>query len=120
MTIGKIKDILDAQIYTGEALTGHDVEAACGCDLMSDVLAFGKENMVLLTGLINLHSVRTADMLDCRCVVYVRGKAPTQEMIDMAVERDITLLATEYTLYTACGLLYCEGLSGDAKKEREP
>ena len=115
MTIEKIVEALDARIFTGQSLLSHDVQAACGCDLMSDVLAFGKENMVLLTGLINLHSVRTADMLDCRCIVFVRGKTPSPDMIELAEERDIALLATEHTLYVACGMLYQLGLPSDAK-----
>jgi hypothetical protein len=74
------------------------------------VLAFVKENCLLLTGMVNAHVVRTAEMLDVPCIVFVRGKVPTQDMIELAVQTGVTLLTCEYTLYEACGRLYQNGL----------
>ncbi|NLG24621.1 MAG: hypothetical protein GX558_04650 [Clostridiales bacterium] len=115
MTIARIRELLDARVLTGDDHLDADIAVACGCDLMSDVLAFAKENMALLTGLTNQHSVRTAEMLDVRLVVYVRGKQPTPDVVEMAAERDIALLATDLTLFNACGMLYANGMAGDSK-----
>ena len=113
MKISTIKDLLDARLIVGEAFLDHKVVSACGSDLMSDVLAFVKEQTVLLTGLNNPQVIRTAEMLDVSAIVFVRGKSPTQDIIDMAIERDIVLLSTDNTLFEACGKLYQGGLRGD-------
>jgi hypothetical protein len=81
-------------------------------DLMSDVLAFGTEGMVLMTGLTNPQVVRTAEMAGVNVIVFVRDKKPPQETLDMAGEMGITLISTGYTMYEACGRLYAAGLPG--------
>lgn len=111
MTIADVKDILEAQVVCGNTLD-TEVRNACGSDMMSDVLAFVKNQSVLLTGLVNAQVVRTADMMDIVCIVFVRGKEPSQEMIELAQERNIVLLKTPLRMFTACGLLYSNGLAG--------
>ena len=113
MNVRDIMRILDAEIITGEDHLDTEVHTACGSDMMSDVLAFVKDQSVLLTGLVNPQVVRTADMMDMRCIVFVRGKIPEQDVIDLADERGIVLLKTKLRMFTACGLLYDNGLRGD-------
>ena len=62
MKIKEIVSILDADILCGEEHLENEVHSACGADMMSDVLAFVKEQAVLLTGLINPQVVRTAEI----------------------------------------------------------
>ena len=112
MKILKIKELLDAEILTGEDLIEGEVNSACGCDMMSDVLAFVKDQAVLLTGLCNPQVVRTATMMDMRCIVFVRGKTPSEDVISLARESGIVVLASEMRMYTACGILYANGLHG--------
>lgn len=88
------------------------VHTACGSDMMSDVLAFVKDQSVLLTGLTNPQVVRTAEMMDMVCIVYVRGKEPDDFTKELAQNKGITLLKTDYRMFTACGLLYEQGLRG--------
>ncbi len=117
MLIRKVKEILDAEVLCGEELLDtQEVHAACGSDLMSDVLAFVKDQGVLLTGLMNLQVVRTMDMMDMKCVVFVRGKVPDESICQLARERDIVVMTTQHRLYTACGLLYTGGLTGEEGK----
>ena len=110
-----ILELLDARILCGEVLPEEEIQSACGSDMMSDVLAFPKERMVLLTGLTNAHVVRTCEMLDVLLIVFVRGKIPGRDVLDMAAERDMVVLATPYTLYEACGILYKNGLPGGSR-----
>jgi predicted transcriptional regulator len=112
MKILKIKELLDAEILTGEELVEGEVHSACGCDMMSDVLAFVKDQAVLLTGLCNPQVVRTATMMDMRCIVFVRGKRPSDDVISLARESGIAVLASDMRMYTACGILYANGLHG--------
>ncbi len=112
MKISKIKELLNAQVLCGEDNLEGEVHSACGCDMMSDVLAYVKDQAVLLTGLCNPQVVRTAMMMDMRCIVFVRGKNPTADVISLANDAGIVVLATEERMYVACGLLYTEGLHG--------
>ena len=117
MKISEMQKLLDARVLCCEENIEHEVHSACGCDLMSDVLAFVKDQAVLLTGLVNPQVIRTAEMMDMICVVFVRSKVPTQEMIDLARESGIVLMVSDKRLYEACGLLYTNGLVGNKVKE---
>ena len=110
MKISQIQELLEAEIVCGEDQLDKEVASACGSDMMSDVLAYVKDQAVLLTGLVNPQVVRTAEMMDMVCVVFVRSKAPTQEMITLAKEHGMVLLKTRKRMYEACGKLYAAGL----------
>ena len=113
MKIDKIQEPLDAKVLCCEELLGSHVYSACGSDMMSDVLAYVKDQAVLLTGLVNSQVIRTAEMMDMRCIVFVRSKMPNEEMIRLAKESVIVLLATSKRMYEACGILYTNGLKKD-------
>jgi len=113
MKLVDIIKILDAKVYTDIAYDHIEISAACGSDLMSDALAFGENKGLLLTGLNNPQSIRTAEMMDIHCVVLVRGKEPDDALVTLANEKDIVVLKCNHSMYTACGLLYSAGLVGD-------
>ncbi len=113
MKISMIKELLEADIVCGEENLGNHVYSACGSDMMSDVLAFVKDQAVLLTGLVNSQVIRTAEMMDMVCIVLVRSKLPTPEMIELAKESGIVLLSSKKRMYDACGILYTNGLVGN-------
>ncbi|MFA5561291.1 MAG: DRTGG domain-containing protein [Eubacteriales bacterium] len=110
----KIQEV--AAALQAEVLSCHDkliceVHAACGSDMMSDVLAFVKDQAVLLTGLINSQVIRTAEMMDIHCIVFVRNKVPTDDMIALAADREIVLMTTKKHMFESCGILYQSGLN---------
>jgi predicted transcriptional regulator len=115
MTIREIQKILDAEVCCGEELLDREVHTACGSDLMSDVLAFVKDQAVLLTGLCNPQAIRTAEMMDIVCLVFVRSKVPTDMMIELARENDLVILSTKLAMFPSCGLLYENGLRGGSR-----
>ena len=110
MTIAEAVKILDGQFFWGEENAIMEVASACGADLMSDVMAFVKDKVLLLTGLVNPQVIRTAELLDIRCIIFVRGKVPTRDMIEMAEESEIILGGTKHSMYISCGKLYESGL----------
>ena len=112
MKISTIRDLLGAEVLCGAEHLDTDVHSACGSDMMSDVLAYVKEQAVLLTGLVNPQVVRTAEMMDMKCIVFVRGKKPDESMIELAKENGIPLLRTRREMFTSCGILYENGLRG--------
>jgi predicted transcriptional regulator len=112
MTLRGLADLLEAEVISGEQHLDEEFKCAGASDLMSDVLAFGVSGVVLLTGLANTQSVRTADIIEAKAIVYVRGKRPSKEGIALAQERDIPILSTRFLMYKACGLLYSQRVSG--------
>ncbi len=113
MKISTMRDLLDAKVLCCEENVGRHVYSACGCDLMSDVLAYVKDQAVLLTGLVNSQVIRTAEMMDMICIVFVRSKMPNDEMLELARDAGIVVMATDKRMYEACGLLYANGLVGN-------
>jgi len=112
MRIKEIQKILDAQLLVGEELLETEVNTACGSDMMSDVLAFVKDQAVLITGLLNQQAIRTAAMMDMVCVVFVRGKQPGDDILEVAKENGIAVMTTTHRMFTTCGMLYEAGLNG--------
>lgn len=116
----KLKDLLEeikAEIVVDAGNLDTDIKCACGSDMMSDVLAFAKDQSVFLTGLMNPQVIRTAEMMDMRCVVFVRGK-PIDAMVQkLAEQMGITVAVTSYTMFTACGRLYVKGIRGVCERQ---
>lgn len=103
------------QLLNGELLTDNsedkEIAGAMGADLMSDVLASIQPEAALLTGLCNPQVVRTAQIADISAIIFIRGKIPTSETVNIANEEGIPLIKTDYGLFEACGILYQAGLS---------
>ena len=114
MTVLQLKEILSAELLCGGDHLDREVQTACGSDMMSDVLAYVKDQGVLVTGLVNPQVIRTAMMMDMRCIVFVRSKRPTPDMLDLAKEHHICVLASGSRMYEACGKLYANGLGNEA------
>ena len=117
MKISEIRELLDADLLVGQDIAEKEVFSACGSDMMSDVLAYVKDQAVLLTGLVNSQVIRTAEMMDMVCIVFVRSKTPTNEMIALADECGITVMRSTLRAYEACGLLYTAGLGNDPSRK---
>ncbi|MCL2208911.1 MAG: hypothetical protein FWB89_01985 [Treponema sp.] len=110
MTVLEAVTLLDGQFFIGEENSGWEVSSACGADLMSDVMAFVKDKVLLLTGLVNPQVIRTAELLDIHAIIFVRGKTPGRDMIEMAEESDIILAGTKHPMFISCGKIYEAGL----------
>lgn len=110
MTVAEAVTLLEGQFFIGEDKSSLEVASACGADLMSDVMAFVKDKVLLLTGLVNSQVIRTAELLDIHAVIFVRGKIPGRDMIEMAGESDIILAGTKLPMFLSCGKLYEAGL----------
>ena len=112
MKISKIKELLNASTVCGEELLGSHVYSACGSDMMSDVLAYVKDQAVLLTGLVNSQVIRTAEMMDMRAILFVRNKQPNEEILALAEQFGIVVMSTPLHMFEACGRVYEGGLKG--------
>jgi len=117
MTVADAVKLVDGQYYCCQEKSDLEIASACGADLMSDVMAFVKEKVLLLTGLVNPQVIRTAELLDIHAIIFVRGKTPNREMIDMAEEAGIILAGTKLSLYISCGKLYEAGLKAGGTRK---
>jgi len=108
MELGKVLNLINGELLIGDI--NRSMNTAFSSDLMSDVLAFVEEDTVLITGLINNQVIRTAEILDLKAIIFVRGKLPAEDVIKMAKMKDITLVRTEFTLFETSGILYKNGL----------
>ena len=110
MTLNELVKLIYGRVLTDDVDLDVEVEGACAADLMSDVLASIQPNAVLLTGLCNPQVVRTAQMADVAAIIFVRGKVPTQDIIDLANDEQIPLITAPYGMFELCGRLYKAGL----------
>lgn len=119
MKLAEVQNVLQSEIICGAEWFDNEVVTACGSDLMSDVLVFSKERTLLLTGLTNIQVIRTAEVGDLAAIVFVRGKRPGAEVIQMARQKGIPLMVTEFSMYEACGLVYSCGVKGCSRQGEE-
>jgi predicted transcriptional regulator len=117
MTLREVKELLDAEIIYGEQHLDIEVKTGFAADLMSDVLSFAKQGAILLTGLTNPLVVRTADTMDLIAIIFVRGKKPLIEAVELAKQKNIPLLATRYIMFETCGRLFKAGMSGSVSRK---
>jgi serine kinase of HPr protein (carbohydrate metabolism regulator) len=110
MKVGDIVDVLKARVVCGEDQLNTEVKFAFASDLMSDVLTLDTEHLVLITGLANLQVVRTAEMADIFCIVLVRDKKVTPEMLAIARENQIVVLESPFSMFRAVSVLHDCGL----------
>jgi len=117
--LSDVKKLLKAEIIFGDHKLDMPVQAAAGSDLMSDLLTGPTAGVLLLSGLNNLQVIRTSIIAGIAALVIVRGKRPDQDMINQARDHDLPVLSTPFTMYTACGRLFREGLRGVERKLTE-
>lgn len=110
----KLKDItetIDGHIICGKSRMEDDFAAGFASDLMSDVLTLQSANFILITGLVNIQTIRTAEMADINCIILVRNKKALPEVIELAKQVNITLVECPYSMFKTCGLLFKAGLN---------
>ncbi len=112
MRLKEIKEALEAEVLTDNYDPEMEILLGCSSDLMSDILAFGKPDSVLLTSLNNIQAINTANVADIKVVCFVQSKIPNQTIIDLAIRDGITVFTTKLTMFVSCGKLYQIGLPG--------
>lgn len=112
MKISQIKEILECEVLDGMDRLDLDVDSCLSADMMSDVLAFAEPGALLVTGLTNSQSVRTAEIADAVAIVFLRGKKPNDSVLSLAKESSMPLLATDLGMFDVCGRLHAAGMKG--------
>ena len=112
MTLHEIKDLLHCEVLNGADNLELDVTQVVASDGMSEILAFARSKELMITGLTNIQSIRTADIAGVSAVIYCRGKLPDEKVIEFARQKNIPVLATKMGMFNICGVLYNRGLKG--------
>ena len=112
MTLAEIKDLLHCEVLSGGDGLDLDVTQVVASDGMSEILAFARSKELMITGLTNIQSIRTADIAGVSAVIYCRGKLPEKKAVEFARQRHIPVLATKMGMFDICGVLYSRGLKG--------
>jgi predicted transcriptional regulator len=112
MQLADIKEFLKCQIISQSADLDIDIDFAYASDLMSDVLLLARPGALLLTGLANNQTIRTGKIAASSAIIFVRGKKPPDAAVKLAAEYKIPILATELSMFDACGILFSNGIKG--------
>ena len=112
MTLNEIKDLLQCEVLNGGNNLELDVTQVVASDGMSEILAFARSKELMITGLTNIQSIRTADIAGVSAVIYCRGKLPDEKVVEFAREKHIPVLVTKMGMFDICGMLYDRGLKG--------
>jgi len=110
MKLKDILEIIDGQLICGEERLGENFDTGFASDLMSDVLTLQSSNFLLITGLVNIQTIRTAEMADINCIILVRKKKALPEILEIAKQNKIVLIECPYSMFKTCGLLFKAGL----------
>jgi len=111
--LAEIRNLLQCEVLSGEDGLSIDIDNVVASDGMSEILAFANPGALMITGLTNIQSVRTADIANVRAIIYIRGKRPAEKAIDLARKHNIPVLATKVGMFDACGILRERGLKGE-------
>jgi predicted transcriptional regulator len=111
IAVEELIKLLKAEIILDDGWIMDDISFVNASDLMSDILSFSKPKSILLTGLTNPQTVRTAEMVDIAVICFIHGKQPHNETVELAKKNQLPLLSTQYSMFDACGLLYNAGLA---------
>jgi len=117
MKLSEVVDKLKATLLTGADKLDKDISRCGASDLMSDILAGLSGGCILLTGLTTVQVIRTAMVADVGAVVFVRGKTPPAEVVELAEENQLPLISSPYSMFVSCGRLHACELTGlDGKR----
>ncbi len=112
MKLSEICDLLHCKVLVGEEDLTTDVQGVVASDGMSEILAFAKSKELMITGLTNIQSIRTADIAGVSAVIYCRGTCPDRKVLEFAKQKRIPVLVTDMVMFDICGVLYSKGLKG--------
>jgi len=110
MTVKELAELINGRVICGSDKLSTKIEYAFASDLMSDVLTIERDNLVLITGLANLQTIRTAEMSDINCIIFARDKKIGKEIISLANDNNMTLLESPHSLFHISGVLYNAGV----------
>ncbi len=111
MQINDLVKKIDGELIAGEEYADMDVHSAYSADLLSDVLALTEGDTLLITGTVSLQVMRVSEILGITGIVFIRGKKPTDDVMNVARKRlNIPIIVTKKTMFEVSGILFSSGI----------
>jgi hypothetical protein len=86
------------------------VSSGYASDLLSCVMAGAKSESVWVTLQAHMNIVAVAALLDASAIIITEGAQPNPEVIEKAIEQEVTLLSTSMPTFEVVGKLWDMGV----------
>ena len=112
MTLSELTALIGAKNLTPSV--DDDREIACGytCDLLSWVMAHGRQGMAWVTVQIHMNVIAVAALSEMACVILPENIVMEQASLDKAGDEMIPVLSSPLSAYEICGKMAAAGLKG--------
>ena len=121
MKLADLVDKLGLEVKSARGSLGNEVAGGYASDLLSDVIANGREGDVWITLQIHLNIVAVATMKDLAGIILVNGRQPEEDTIQKAQAESIPVMVSRLPAFELVGRLYDLGIRGtSAENAAEP
>lgn len=115
MTVRELMTLLEAENLTDGASLDGEIECGYSCDLLSWVLAHGKQGMAWSTVQTHVNVIAVSVLMEMACVIMVEGVEPEESSLKKAVDEEMPILSTRKTAYEVSVLMGKAGISAPAE-----
>lgn len=112
MKLTELIQKLNLDVRSAKANLEREVTGGYASDLLSDVIANGKEGNIWITLQIHHNIVAVASMNNLAGIILVNGREPEQETVEKAETENLVLMVTELPTFEVVGRLYSLGVTG--------
>ena len=110
MNIQRLLPLIQGQLLTDESNTGRTISSGYVCDLLSWVMARGKQDMAWITVQTHLNVIAIAALHEMSCVILPEGINMEESSLLKAGEEGIAVISSPLSAYALCGILNQQGI----------
>jgi len=112
MKLHRLASTLDLEAKSASAHLDNEVTGGYASDLLSDVLAHGRQGDLWVTLQVHGNIVAVASMKDLAGIVLVNGRQPDDETLERAEAEGVPILVSRLPAFDLIGKLNSLGLHG--------
>lgn len=108
----KISDLLSNEKFSlicGDD-TDREITSLTSCDLLSWVMANGKEDAAWITVQAHMNIIAVASLLDFSCVILPESIKVDEAIVEKATEQDVAIISTDLDAFGIFKVMYEMGL----------
>lgn len=114
MTIKELVNIIDGDNKTPELDLEKEVTCGYTCDLLSWVMAHGKEGMAWITVQTHINVIAVAVLMEMACVIICEGIQIEPASLAKAKKEGVAVIQSKLSAYELCSVMSQAGLPADA------
>ena len=111
MNVTELARLLNAKIVTSGKSQNMEITCGYACDLLSWVLAHGKQGMGWCTVQSHVNVIAVSVLMEMACVILVEDVQPEEATLAKAKEEGLPVLSTDKTAYEVCGMMNQAGIA---------